>query len=366
MLTMNKVKKVATIGLAVTAVVGAGFTAARTAGAEPAPSYCAEMPDAVGLYVGNPVTRMGFPVGRVESIVEKGGHVEVTFSTDGDRPLPADVKAVTRSKSILADRSLELVGNDTSGPTLEPGSCIPLQNSRTPKAISEVVGSAADFIEALSPEGSADTVEMAVAGLDQALRGQGDNARSMMLHAADAMESPDKFVADIGTVIANMAPLSEQALADWAAIKSVVEQMPDVAVAGIDLWPGTIDVCVGIGWLVATLDDIQRKYGGDIWPFVHGQVADAIALAAGRTGEIQSLVATVPSLAAVADQQTRNAGGLTMQYTPPAITLSDEDADRLCALLDTVRPGSCTPTESGARVSPTGLMDLVLLNGAAQ
>ena len=85
--------------------------------------------------------------------------------------------------------------------------------------------------------------------------------------------------ADIGSSIDNMAPLTEDALAQWAAIKNIVANMPDVVDAGIDLWPGTIDVCVGIGWLVALLDDVQNRYGDEIWPFVHGQATDAIALA---------------------------------------------------------------------------------------
>ncbi|MCK8672247.1 MlaD family protein [Rhodococcus sp. HM1] len=332
----------------------------------PSETLCAEMPDGIGLYPGNPVTQMGFPVGKVDSVVSKGDHVEVVFTTDGGRLFPADVQAVTRSKSILADRSLELVGNYESGPTLEPGSCIPLRNSHTPKTISEVVGSAADFIEALSPEGGEDTIEMAVTGLNESLRGQGPNARAMMEHAASAMENPDRFVADIGSSIDNMAPLTEDALAQWAAIKNIVANMPDVVDAGIDLWPGTIDVCVGIGWLVALLDDVQNRYGDEIWPFMHGQATDAIALAAARSGDIGDLVSTVPSLKGAVDQQTAQSGPLTAGFTPPAIALKDEEAERLCALLESLSPGSCNRAGSGEKVTEEGLLGLLDLNGAVR
>lgn len=30
--------------------------------------YCAFMPDTIGLYVGNPVTQMGYPIGKVTAI----------------------------------------------------------------------------------------------------------------------------------------------------------------------------------------------------------------------------------------------------------------------------------------------------------
>lgn len=145
------------IALTATAIAsscGVGVTHAQASDANaPSETLCAEMPDGIGLYPGNPVTQMGFPVGKVESVVSRGDHVEVVFTTEGGRVFPpADVQAVTRSKSILADRSLELVGNyESGGPTLEPESCIPLRNSHTPKTISEVVGSAADFIERSRP-----------------------------------------------------------------------------------------------------------------------------------------------------------------------------------------------------------------------
>ncbi|MGX6511024.1 MlaD family protein [Rhodococcus sp. SJ-2] len=358
---------IATTVAAMACTCGVGVTAAQSthSGARPG-TFCAEMPDGVGLYPGNPVTQMGFPVGKVESVTNKGTHVEVVFATDGGRAFPADVKAVTRSKSILADRSLELVGNYESGPTLQPASCIPLSNSHTPKTISEVVGSAADFIEALAPEVGGDTVAMAVSGLNESLRGQGENARTMMQHASNAMESPDRFVADIGASIENMAPLTDEALVQWAAIKRIVEVMPDIVDAGIDLWPGTIDVCVGIGWVVALLDDIQNNYGDEIWPFVHGQATDAIALAAGRAGDIGGLVSSVPDLSAAVDQQTTKAGALTAEFTAPQVTLSDADAERLCALLETLSPGSCKGAGTGTKITPEGLMGLIGSNGVTR
>lgn len=368
--SVKRTKTLATVAVAVTTIVGtcgAGVAAAQPLkrGAEPA-TYCVEMPDSVGLYPGNPVTQMGFPVGKVDSVEQKSTHVEVRFTTDGGRVFPADVRAVTRSKSILADRSLELVGNYESGPQLAPESCIPLANSYTPKTISEVVGSAADFIEALAPEAGDETVEMAITGLNEALRGQGENARQMMLHAANAMENPDGFIADIGSSISNMAPLTEEALVQWAAVKNIADNMPKVVSDAMSLWPGTIDVCVGIGWLVALLDDIQRNYGDDIWPFVHGQAVEAVKLAAQQSGSLGDLVSTIPSMSTAVSAQTRDAGALSVEYTPPQIALSDDEAARLCEVLESLSPGSCKGAGTGSRVTPEGLMNLLNPIGAAR
>lgn len=366
--SVKRTKTLATVAVAITTIVGtcgAGVASAQQTedGAEPA-TYCVDMPDSVGLYPGNPVTQMGFPIGTVDSVEQHETHVRVRFTTDGGRVFPADVQAVTRSKSILADRSLELVGNYESGPQLTPASCIPLTNSYTPKTISEVVASAADFIEALAPEAGDETVEMAVGGLEKALRGQGENARQMMIHAADAMENPDGFIADIGSSISNMAPLTEETLVHWAAIKNIADNMPKVVTDAMGLWPGTIDVCVGIGWLVALLDDIQRNYGDDIWPFVHGQAVEAVKLAAQQSGSIGDLVSTVPAMSDAVAAQTRDAGALSMEFAPPKIALSDDDTARLCEVLESLSPGSCKEAGTGARVTPDGIMNLLNPIGA--
>src|ERR1700756_2977785 len=72
-------------------------------------SYCAEMPDAIGLYKGSAVTIMGAPVGRVSDIQPDGGSARVRFTVPAARRLPPDVGAVTVSDTVIADRKLALV-----------------------------------------------------------------------------------------------------------------------------------------------------------------------------------------------------------------------------------------------------------------
>ena len=42
--------------------------------------FCAIMSDSVGLYVGNPVTQMGYKIGTVDSITPGDTSVEVRFT----------------------------------------------------------------------------------------------------------------------------------------------------------------------------------------------------------------------------------------------------------------------------------------------
>ncbi|QTI70873.1 MlaD family protein [Gordonia polyisoprenivorans] len=333
------------VGLSIAAVIAVAATvlavgvgsanSGDTGGSAGGDGFCADLPDAIGLYVGNPVTQMGYRVGKVTKIEAQGDHVRVTFSLDGGRSYPADVQAVTRSKSLLADRSVELVGNYRGGPVLTAGHCISKENSFTPKSISEITGSASDFLKSLSDNGSPD-LQGSLDGIDKALAGTGNTANSMFEHASAAAKSPDDFVANIGSAIANMAPLTQNALQDWGSIMSILNQMPTVAAKGTTLFGDVSKFDVGVGWTVATVYDIQRNYGSIIWPIVQGPVKDLIALAAARAPDLQKLYAMVPSISAALNQQ-ESAGGLSVPYRAPGVALSAAQCSALRVSCDAGR-----------------------------
>ena len=122
----QRVFKSAATALIAAAVGAAGGSCMPRAGT-PHAEYCAIMPDSVGLYAGNPVTQMGYQIGKVKAITPSERDVRVDFTVTERRPLRSDVKAIIRSTSILADRSLELVGNYEAGARLPAGGCIPTQ-----------------------------------------------------------------------------------------------------------------------------------------------------------------------------------------------------------------------------------------------
>ncbi|WP_245718144.1 MlaD family protein [Nocardia miyunensis] len=350
--------------VAIAASSAVGYAASTDGGGSGGGSgFCADMPDAIGLYPGNPVTQMGYKVGKVDSVHPAGDHVRVTFTLDAGRAYPADVKAVTRSKSLLADRSLELVGNYTSGPKLAAGQCVPTSRSFAPKSISQIAGSAADFIDAMSPNDHKKSFQEAVDGFDKAMHGNGELADEMMQHAAQAMQSPNQFVADIGSIIHNMAPMSDEALRKWSTIQSILDQAPAISADGADLWPGTEKLAYGIGFTVATLYMIQRDYGSDLWPLMDGPVTDAIHLAATHSKDLAGLVDSIPSVASVLRQQSQSPGGLAVAYRPPTVQVNAPNAGQMCDVLNQMTAGSCTNAGGRVQVPALRLLDLVVAKG---
>lgn len=348
------------VALFVTAcIVVAAVTFVGNATSKKQSSFCAYLSDSVGLYVGNPVTQMGYPIGTVSQIKPQPERARVEFDVDTDRPLPAGVEAVIRSKSLLADRSLELVGNYAAGPKLAGDQCISIDRTATPKSLSEITGSASDFLRALSPEDT-DSVASAVNGVDTALKGQGDSMNRLLKHAAGAMTSPDQMVADVGSIITDLAPFSTTTLDNWSTAKDVLAVLPqDLEVASDGLWEGVTTFIGGLGPLVADLYDVQKNYGEDINAIL-GYASVGLKIAASRSDDIKGLLSSIPSMAGFLRTTSSGTG---LQVSPPKVDVRSPDPTTLCRQVNRVRAKSCEVVNDHARLSDLRILDAVLSGG---
>ncbi len=122
------------VAIAVIAIVALVTTAAAVAPRmwQRNITVTAHFQDAVGLYPGNAVSVLGMQVGKVDSVVNKGGYIEVTMDIDKKIPIPSDVTAATVSASILTDRHVELTPPYRGGNKLRDGDLIALGHTRTP------------------------------------------------------------------------------------------------------------------------------------------------------------------------------------------------------------------------------------------
>jgi virulence factor Mce-like protein len=346
--------------VAVALVVLCGSCASRIK--EQNAEYCAIMPDAVGLYVDNEVTQMGVRIGKVTSVTPEALHVRVEF-TANERPLPEDVKAVIRSPSILADRSLELVGNYDSGPQLRAGECIPLGRSATPKSLSQVIGSATDFINAINPEGSTNVNDV-VKGIDKSLLGQGPGVNQLLATTSAVLDSPDQAVGDISSITKNLAVLTSTARAIDPTVKQVLTDLqrlgPDLA----ELASTIPYVFVGLTQAISTVADIERELGGELQ-----QTLDVVSVAvrklAGRAPFYASLANVAPRLInGIANfAETRGntgAAAFTLRYRPPLYRVRTPDGAFQCGYMNAAVPGSCANVAGTPYAVDVALLQYVL------
>ena len=190
-----------------------------------AASYCAIMPDSVGLYVDNPVTHLGYPIGKVIGITPAALSVRVDFSVDDGRRSPRTRRQSRRSTSILADRALELVGNYEAGPQTVPRA---VHSTRAVIDPEELVRShrLVDRLHQLDQPRGVDNVGAVVEGIDQAVRNQGPGANKLLTTTSTVLDSPGQAIGDLGSITTNLVQLTSMLVDLEPTLKSVIEECP--------------------------------------------------------------------------------------------------------------------------------------------
>ncbi|KUH85964.1 mammalian cell entry protein [Mycobacterium sp. GA-1999] len=316
------------------------------------------MPDTVGLYVDNPVTQMGYQIGKVTAVTPEMLHVRVDFTVNEHRLLPDDVKAVIRSTSILADRSLELVGNYEAGPQLPAGTCIPLDKSFTPKSLSEIIGSATEFINSINPDGSSNMGDV-VRGIDEALHNQGADINRLVTTASALLDSPDQAIGDIGSIVVNLAQLTST-LAD---IEPMVKEVLSGAVIAL---PGTAQavwggdkIFEGLIPLLTMVSDLEKELGAE-----SQQTLDAVATVlrklTPRAPFYASILNPVPRFINTTINIVNNHQFGTLRYRPPLYRVRTPDGVLTCNIMNASMPGSCANVQGTPYAVDVALLQYVL------
>ncbi len=357
---LDRFRRVLPVSVAVVAVLGGASCSSSTK--SDAADYCATMPDSVGLYVGNPVTHLGYPIGEVASITPSAQSVRVDFKIDGGQTIPADAKAVTRSTSILADRALELVGDYEKGDHLSPGSCIPLTRSLTPKTLSEVIGAGTNFLNAINPAGSNNVGDL-VKGIDEAARSQGPNVNTLLATTSSVFDSPDQAIGDMASITRNLGQLTGT-LND---LNPVTEQVFDnlaspVGTEAREVLLGADDAFEGIINIVAAAQGIEKELGPQIQ-----QLLDAVSVV------VRKATPRAPFYASLLNVTPRVINGLinlsnnhdfTLHYRPPTYRLRAPEGVATCNIMNASVPGSCANVKGTPYAVDVALLQYVLTQAA--
>ncbi|MFI6817793.1 MCE family protein [Nonomuraea sp. NPDC050328] len=136
-----------TLAVLATLAALAGYLLLRPA---PATRVTALFDRTVGLYPGSDVRVLGVKVGEVEAVVPEGSRVRVRMAVQAK--VPARVQAVLVSRSVVADRFVQLAPPYTTGPSLADGATI--TDTRVPVEIDEAMASFDELAVALGPRGA--------------------------------------------------------------------------------------------------------------------------------------------------------------------------------------------------------------------
>lgn len=341
-----------------------------------AAQFCAMMSDSVGLYVGNPVTQMGYKIGTVKTIAPLGNGVEVKFTIEVDRAIPQDVRAVTRSPSILADRALELVGNYSGGPKLEAGDCVPRSRTSTPLSISQVIGSATTFVNGITPDGSTNLKD-ALAGIDQATKGNGQGANELLTRSSALLDNPDQTIADLGEITRNMAELTSMLRANRAPLKQIVQDMPVTGPSIVKAAVGADRLARPLPELIQAVNDLELRLGPEL-QLALDTVTEAVRILSPHYKGIADLLNPLPRFISGLNGEPpgAEAGGLAkhinnhvfdlLTWRPPLFRIPTPNGLLACGFMNAQMPGSCADIGGRPYAVDVALLQYVLSQAAHQ
>lgn len=206
----------------------------------------AQFESGAGLYVGNRVAVLGIPVGHVTKVSAKGSYAEVEFTVEEKVSIPADVKAVTLSTSILTDRQIELTPPYRGGPVLRNGDTIGLHRTTTPVEFDQVLDMLDNLAHSLhgDGDGGGPLADIEDAGA-VVLTGHGTQIKTALDELSRALRLSGDGGAhtrqQLTTIIRNLSSLLDAAASNDATLRefgSTVRQLSQI-VAAEDFGSGT-------------------------------------------------------------------------------------------------------------------------------
>lgn len=324
--------------------------------------YCAIISDSVGLYVGNNVTQMGYKIGKVDSITPKNTGVEVRFTVDENRPIPSDVRAIIRSTSILADRSLELVGNYKAGARLTANECIARDRTATPLSISQVIGSATTFVNGINPADSTN-IRDALRDVDSALKGNGQGLNKLLTTSSSLLDNPDQDIADLGSIVRNVVELTAMLKASRPPLKQILLDMPETTPDLVNAMTGTGGLGDGMAELIRMVSDLELNLGDNI-QLALDTVGDALRHLSPHYKGIANMLNPVPRFINTLSYYVNNHQFNLIAWSPPMFRIRTPDGLAVCGAMNASMPGSCADVNGQPHAVDVALLQYVLMQAA--
>ncbi|RMI32718.1 MlaD family protein [Nocardia stercoris] len=320
-------------------------------------SYCAIMPDSVGLYVGNQVTMRGIPVGTVTGIGSQGSGVRVDFSVDATHPVFADAGATTLSNSLVSARQLAVVASGNDRTPWDSGKC--LTKTVTPKSLTQTLNALAQLsAELQGPDpNSTDALADGLGALNNATTGTGPEINRIVQQLGSALSTPDADVAHLAGIFDAFASVAQRVQAHWGDLQSMLTRLaPTLSQATDDLLVPGAKLMDGLAQVLPMLNDLTTLFGDPILRALNS-TAPLSKLLGSQVGSLSRIVTQIPVLTQA--MATTQAHGL--DYTPPQVAIAAQNADQVCAVVNAVAQGRCAA--DGGRVLVDGS---TLVFGAAR
>jgi virulence factor Mce-like protein len=175
-----------------------------------------ELPRTGGLYQFSNVTYRGVQLGKVTEVRPSRTGAEATLSLAANPKVPADLEARVLSVSAVGEQYVDLVPRTDSGPYLQNGSVIPVQNTTVPQAVGPMLDQTNALLKSIPKDRLTALLDNAFKGLN----GAGDDL-STLTDSASRLAADFNGTADRArTLVEDSRPLLDGQLASTDAIRT--------------------------------------------------------------------------------------------------------------------------------------------------
>ena len=187
--------------------------------------------DATKLHVGDKITVLDIPVGKVLAVVPERDRVRVRIEVTRDQKIPADASATIVAPTMVSVRHVELSPAYGGGPTLADGASIPISRTAAPVEWDEVQREFSRFATALGPDGAnrkgalSEFITNAAKNLD----GQGRNLGNTLVSIADALRTLSDHRNDMFATVRNLDVFVEALASSDETIRLFTERLTEVS-----------------------------------------------------------------------------------------------------------------------------------------
>ena len=186
--------------------------------------YEAQLADATGLTTGNAVKIAGVTVGRVTSIGVQHGHALVGFTVTTGVRVPRSTRVGLEWHNVLGQQYLYLYPG-SHGPSLPPGSTIPLSHDVASASVGKLLNSLGPFLAAINPQ-QANTFVEAIA---TALQGNTSKLNDLLNSSASLAGALGSMNTQVGAVIDNFDQVLTALAARDASISRVIGSLSSLS-----------------------------------------------------------------------------------------------------------------------------------------
>ncbi|MCW2831313.1 MAG: virulence factor Mce [Aeromicrobium sp.] len=289
------------------------------------------------VYKGSDVKILGVPVGKVESLTPRGDVVRVKIAYDGKQRLPADVKAVVVSPSIVGDRFIQLAPAYAGGPTLKDDALLSVDRTAVPIELDAVYKSLDDLSVALGPKGANKDGSLSSLIDDTAgqLEGQGAQVNETIKNFSKLSTTLDNNKDELFGGLREVEEFVSLLKTNDAAVRSFNDSTARVStvLAGErDDLKGTLEA---LGLALIDVNTLVRENRGELRSNVDNIASLARVLARHKTDLEEITVSAPTALTNVSLAYNSGAGSLDTRTDFPEVLagFADNPAGLVCNLL---------------------------------